>query len=92
MKTETQIAEENLKELETIKMGEVYVLIEDFVYGLPYTNKEIRLKKGEKVRFNGRLSQGAGRFARVPMKMKDGRYEGNFIIEHKKMFKILKEK
>ena len=92
MTNETQIKE--VEKLDIIKMNEVYVLIEDFVYGYPYVypNREIRLKKGERVKYTGKLSGGAGRFERVPMKEIDGRYEGTFIMTHKEVFRILRRK
>ena len=74
--------------MEKIQLNKIYRVKKDFSVTLPHVYR-IKLKKGEKVKFTGKLMGGDGRFERVPMKEVSGRFEGSFILHHKDIFKYL---
>lgn len=76
--------------MEKIQLNKIYQVKKDFSVNLPPIYN-IKLKKGEKVKFTGKLLYGDGRFERVPMPKINGIFEGSFILHHKNIFKYLEE-
>ena len=79
-----------MEKVNSFKMNKIYLVEKDFIYDL-FCVRKIEIKKGERVRFTGKLMGADGRFERVPMKQINGRHEGSFIVKHKEMFKIFGE-